>query len=86
MTTTSTPDASPSQSIDLPRCIDASALYSLAGRLKALEAYHANYGGQAEDLPCLTSVLVQEGRVFAIVASGPLKMRLELIGGTWVMG
>ena len=78
-------DLGPNRKLDLPEhCITTGALYALANKMKALEGFHTSSGGQAEDLPCLVAVEVEDGHVFAIVKSGAVSHRLEYVSGSWL--
>ena len=84
MSNSRTPTRDLGPSVALPdKCITASALRSLANTLDRIAAFHADRGGAAPDEPCITSVLVADGRVTARIASGERRFKLELVRGTW---
>lgn len=80
-----TPTRERRQGIALPdNCITAHALRALANTLDRLAAFHVSRGGASpDDDPCITAVLVEDGKVIARIASGERKFKLELTRGEW---
>lgn len=64
-------------------CITASALRSLATTLDRIAAFHSSRGGACPDVPCLTTVIVEEKTVSARVKSGDKLFLLRFENGAW---